>query len=74
MLTYTVTETGYRILEDGRDWIVQEGEHAGVYPGETMDERAQNHIAALGTHKSAEDRIRELEEALAALAGEGAAV
>lgn len=47
MITYKVTETGYRIYQDETLWFVQEDEYATVYPGETMEERAQNHIASL---------------------------
>ena len=60
MLEYRLTETGYCIIQDGEDWIIQEGEYATVYPGETMEERAQNHIARLQANP--EDEITEESE------------
>lgn len=47
MLEYRITEDGYRITQDGKDLFVQEGKYATVYPGETIEERAKNHIADL---------------------------
>lgn len=47
MITHEVTEKGYRIYLDGVLWFVQEDQYATVYPGETMEERAQNHLADL---------------------------
>ena len=75
MFTYEVTEIGYRIYLDGVLCYVQEGEYATVYPGETMEERAQNHIADLtkGQEEPTEpeatdaEKMAEYEEALRTL-------
>lgn len=47
MLTYKVTKTGYRIYRDDELFMTQEGSFAKVYPGKTMEERAQNHMKVL---------------------------
>lgn len=77
-MTYRVTEKGYVIMDEfGRDWIVQEGFHPN--PGATIEESAQNHIAAIlaeqeraaqaAAEESANtDRIAALEDAMTALA------
>lgn len=54
MITYELTETGYRIYNDGNLWFVQEDEYARVYPGETIEECAQNHVADLTPAEEAE--------------------
>lgn len=46
-LTYEITDTGYRILNDGVVWIVQEGQYANIYPGDTFEEKAKKHIEEL---------------------------
>lgn len=53
-LTYTLMEEGYRILNDGEVWIVQEG--YCPYPEDTLEESALNHIRHL------EERIARQEE------------
>ncbi|WP_313292565.1 hypothetical protein [Faecalispora jeddahensis] len=77
-MTYRVTEKGYVILDEhGRDWIVQEEFHPN--PGTTIEESAQNHIAAIlaDQERAAQaeadaatqgDRIAALEDAMTALA------
>ena len=55
-LTYKVTQSGYTILDDGTPWIVQE--NYIPYPGDTMEESAQNHI-----NKIIEERTKAQEEA-----------
>ena len=47
-LTYTTTATGYTILLGGKPWIVQDGDHPYFpYPGDTMEDKAKAHIAAI---------------------------
>ena len=65
MLTYEITPTGYRILREGAPWIVQEGEYADVYPGETMEERAQAHLDSLQGILTPQEQIAQLQEELA---------
>lgn len=45
-LTYRITEKGYRILLDGKDWIAQEDGYI-PYPKATREESAQAHIGQL---------------------------
>ena len=65
MLTYELTDTGYRILLDGTPWIVQEGEYANVFPGSTMEERAQAHLDSLQGVPTPQEQIAQLQEELA---------
>lgn len=69
MLTYEITSTGYKILNDGVVWIVQEGEYATIFPGDTMEERAQAHIDSLSgtTTPSKDEEITQLQQQLAEL-------
>lgn len=60
MLTCTVTEKGYRIQNNGADWIVQEDGYI-PYPGKTMAESAANHMAMLEGQLSLEERLEKLE-------------
>lgn len=41
-LTFETNETGYTIFNNGRAWIAQDSYMP--YPGETVEESAQNHI------------------------------
>lgn len=61
MLTCTVTENGYRIQNNGVDWIVQEDGYI-PYPGETMAESAANHMAMLKGQLSLDERLEKLEQ------------
>jgi hypothetical protein len=63
-LTYTTTDTGYTILNHGVPWIVQDGYIP--YPGETMEESAQNHINQIVADKQKEDESVDKIEALEA--------
>lgn len=65
MLTYELTDTGYRILLDGAPWIVQEGEYATVFPGSTMEERAQAHLDSLQGVPTPQEQIAQLQKELA---------
>ena len=65
MLTYELTDTGYRILLDGTPWIVQEGKYANVFPGSTMEERAQAHLDSLQGVLTPQEQIAQLQEELA---------
>ena len=65
MLTYELTDTGYRILLDGTPWIVQEGEYAAVFPGSTMEERAQAHLDSLQGVPTPQEQIAQLQKELA---------
>ncbi|MBE6831066.1 MAG: hypothetical protein E7519_12755 [Ruminococcaceae bacterium] len=53
--TYQLTNTGYRVLKDGGLYLVQEGIYANIYPGETVEERAQNHINQIIADQAAAD-------------------
>ena len=64
MLTYEVTETGYRIYQNGKLWLVQEEPYDKVYPGETAEERAQAHMAELNDEPSGKELLAQYEEAL----------
>lgn len=44
-LTYEVTETGYKILNNGIIWIVQD--QYIPFPGATIEEAALNHIGQI---------------------------
>lgn len=44
-LRYETAGTGYIITSDGKPWIVQD--NYIPYPGETLEESAQNHINAV---------------------------
>ena len=65
-LTYEIIENGYVILNDGVKWIEQTG--FIPYPGATMEESAQKHIAALTADASnaaqAEEEMQSLEDRL----------
>lgn len=66
-LTYEVVENGYVILNNGKPWIRQLNHIP--YPGETLEESAQNHIdAIIADHERANDPTldEELEELKAA--------
>ena len=52
ILTYEVTDSGYRIFKDGNLWVIQEGKYADVYPGNSFDEKAQKHIENLKEQNS----------------------
>lgn len=52
ILTYEVTDSGYRIFKDGNLWVIQEGKYADVYPGNNFDEKAQKHIEKLKEQNS----------------------
>lgn len=64
MYSYEVTATGYRIYANGVLCYVQEGKYATVYPGETMEERAENHVADLTPSEPVEPEVTD-EELLA---------
>lgn len=50
-MTYRIIATGYVIMDErGRDWIVQDG--FIPYPGETMEDSAQNHINTILTEQA----------------------
>jgi len=60
-LTYTVSDNGYIILRDGVQWIVQDGYIP--YPGNTMEESAQNHInQIIADQAAAEEAAQQLTE------------
>lgn len=65
MITYEITSTGYRIFLDGTLWIIQEGEYAAVFPGETLEERAQAHVNSLTGVLTPQEEIAMLREQLA---------
>lgn len=65
-LTYETTEKGYTIFRNGQAWIKQESYIP--YPGETMKESAQNHIAELQQPTEGEPVDSSLQVALAELA------
>lgn len=44
-LSYSITEKGYKIFNDGVLWITQENYFP--YPGDSMEEKANNHMYAL---------------------------
>lgn len=52
VLTYEITDTGYRIFKDGELWVIQEGKYADIYPGNSFDEKAQKHIEKLKEQNS----------------------
>lgn len=64
MLTYEVTDKGYRIYQNGKLWLVQEEPYDKVYPGETAEERAQAHMAVLNDEPTDRELVEEYEKAL----------
>ncbi|MBW7573926.1 hypothetical protein [Caproiciproducens faecalis] len=74
-LSYTVSDKGYTIFRDGVPWIVQDGYIP--YPGETIEESAQNHIDQILADQAAadeaaqqptiEERVETQEQAIAEL-------
>lgn len=60
MLTFEATENGYTILKDGEPWIKQDAYIP--YPGETMEQSAQNHINALLSDSNSPPRPSEIEQ------------
>lgn len=65
-MTYRITSNGYVIMDEhGRDWIVQDGFYP--YPGATIDESAQNHIAAILAEREQAAQAEVKEEQIAAL-------
>lgn len=60
-LTFEVNETNYTILNNGRAWIVQDTYIP--YPGETVEESAQNHInEILKENAMKEEEVNEINQ------------
>lgn len=67
MLTYKITQTGYRIFKDDNLLFIQEGAFAKAYPGNTMEERAQAHLDSLEDSPTERELASTRGEALSAL-------
>jgi hypothetical protein len=64
-LTFELMDDGYTILRDGVPWIVQDNQRF-PYPGDTIEQSANNHISELKAAQEVEPSLS-LEEQLAAL-------